>query len=413
MKQFSLSTISLLCAAIAPLCADNVDQMISQGNNGNGNNNSQMSNQNQMNQKKKTEAHQKKKTEAQRQFEQRWRDNQITPVANPKPDEWLNPFITADYIYWKAYSEGLAYSYDGVANAPTAVNPSSASTGEVLRPKFKWESGFKIGLGNKFSHDGWDVYAQYTWLRSKAESEEGEEDCCVTTTVTAKSDYWLATAACPEAVLMGEEGSDWRLNSFNVLDLELGRDFYISKFLTLRPFGGLKFSWIHQKYKVKYSDIIFVGDGNDVPPLSLSTIPLGSNVKLDFKQREFGVGLRAGMDTQWYFCKWLGAYGDFALTALWNRFNERREVEVNTPSATEFDSEEIKDKVYDVTAVLEIGLGLFFEWAFCDDAYMLSLAAGWEDQIWFNQNNMIFLMNNNAPGNLAFQGFTLRAEFAF
>jgi hypothetical protein len=406
MKQFSLTTIPLLCAAIAPLCAD-VDNMISQGN---GNNGSQMSNQNQMNQKKKTEP--QKKTEAQKQFEQRWRDNQITPVANPKPDGWLNPFITADYILWKAYEEGLAYAYDGVANAPTPVNPSSASSGEVLRPKFEWESGFKIGLGNKFSHDGWDIYAQYTWLRSDAESDEEEEDCCVTETVIAKSNYWLATAACPEAVLMGEEGSKWRLNSFNVLDLELGRDFYISKFLTLRPFGGLKFSWQHQKYKVKYSDILFVGDQSDTPP-STSTIPLGSNVELEFKQREFGVGLRAGMDTQWYFCKWLGAYGNFALTALWNRFHERREVEVKTPTGIEFDSERIKDKVYDVTAVLEIGLGLFFEWAFSNDAYMFSLAAGWEDQVWFNQNNMIFLMANDAPGNLSFQGFTLKAGFAF
>jgi len=401
MKQFSLATIPLLCAAIAPLCADNVDSMISQGNGKNGSNS--MSNQKQMDQKKKTEA--------QKQFEQRWRDNQITPIANPKPDGWFNPFITADYILWKAYSEGLAYAYDGVPNAPTAV-PPSATQGKVLRPKFEWESGFKLGLGTKIAHDGWDFYAQYTWLRSDAESDEDEDDCCVTETVIAKSEYWLATEACPEAVLMGEEGSKWRLNSFNVLDLELGRDFYVSKFLTLRPFGGLKFSWQHQKYNVKYSDILFVGDQSDVPS-SLVTIPLDSNVKLDFKQREFGVGLRAGMDTQWYFCKWLGAYGDFALTALWNRFKETREVEINTPAGTEYDSEDIKDKVYDVTAVLEIGLGLFFEWAFSNDAYMFSLAAGWEDQIWFNQNNMIFLMNNNAPGNLSFQGFTLRAEFAF
>jgi len=202
------------------------------------------------------------------------------------------------------------------------------------------------------------------------------------------------------------------LNSFNVLDLELGRDFYVSKFLTLRPFGGLKFSWQNQKYKVKYSDILFVGDQSDVPS-SLTTIPLGSNVKMDFKQKEFGVGLRVGMNTHWYFCKWLGAYGDFAMTALWNRFKETREVEVNTPARTEYDSEKIKDKVYDVTAVLEIGLGLFFEWAFSNDNYMLYLSAGWEDQVWFNQNNMIFLMNNNAPGNLSFQGFTLKVGFGF
>ncbi len=359
--------------------------------------------------------------ESQKQFEQRWRDNQITPIANPKTDDssW-NPFITADYIYWKAYEEGLQYAYNGVAVAPViagagttgGVNPGSAEQGKVFRPKFEWESGFKLGFGNKFSHDGWDVYAQYTWLRSDADDDEDDEgDCCVVEQVIAKSNLWLATIRTAEDVVMGEEGSRWNLNSFNVLDLELGRNYYISKYLTLRPFGGMKFSWQHQKYKVKYSDIIWVGD-QDGQPSSTNTISNPSDVEVQFKQREFGVGLRAGMNTQWYFCKWLGAYADFALTGLWNHFKERREVEVKTATA-EFDSENIKDKIYDVTGVLEIGLGLFFEWAFHDDDYMFSLAAGWEDQVWWNQNNFIYLMNNNAPGNLSFQGFTLKAGFAF
>ncbi len=397
MKRFSLATIPALCAAVAPLCAD-TDGMISQGPNMSS---SQTSNQGM------------KKTESQNQFEQRWRENQITPIANPKTDgsSW-NPFITADWIYWKAYEEGLGYAYNGVSTPQTPVNPGSASQGKVFRPKFEWESGFKVGLGNKFAYDGWDLYAQYTWLRSDAEDNEDEDDCCEVETEIAKSMFWLATIRTSEDVVMGEEGAKWNLDSFNILDLELGRHYYISKYLTMRPFAGLKFSWQHQKYKVKYSDILFVGDQDRIPP-STNTIPNGSNVELEFKQREFGVGLRVGMNTQWYFCKWLGAYGDFALTTLWNRFKERREVDVDLSDLIEFDSERIKDKIYDVTGVLEIGLGLFFEWTFHDDDYLFTLAAGWEDQIWWNQNNFIYLMNNDAPGNLSFQGFTLKAGFAF
>jgi hypothetical protein len=350
--------------------------------------------------------------DTQRQFEQRWRENQITPVANPKPDGNFNPYITADFIYWVAYEEGLSYAYNGVSNAPTPV-PASAEKGKLLRPNFKWEPGFKVGLGNKFAHDGWDFYAQYTWLNSDADDNDDNNDCCPTEIVLAKTNYWVATAACPEAMLVGEAGTKWNLNSFNVLDLEFGRNFYISKFLTLRPFGGFKFSWQHQKYKVKYYDVMFVGDQYNTPSSDL-TIPVPSNVKLDLKQREFGVGFRMGMNTEWYFCKWLGGYSNFAMTGMWNRFHQSREAEVNDISTgVEYVSENIKDKIFDVTAVLEIGLGLFFEWAFSDDHYMFSLVAGWETQVWFNQNNFIFLMANNAPGNLAFQGFTLKAGFAF
>ncbi len=401
MKQFSLATISLLCATIAPLCADNAENLISQYESGNnGSSRSQRSGMD----------NQKRKLEAQKQFEQRWRDNQITPVVPLKPDGWSNPFITADFIYWKAYSDGLAYAYDGVANAPSAV-PPDAMSGTVMRPKFEWEPGFKLGLGNKFAYDGWDLYAQYTWLHADADDDQEETECCVTECRTGKSNYWLATNACPEAILISCEGAKWKLNSFNVLDLEMGRDFYISKFLTMRPFGGLKFSWMRQKYKVDYDDVLFVGDQSGTPSSNI-VIPIGSDVNMSFKQKQFGVGLRAGMNTAWYFCKWLGAYGDFAMTGLWNHFKEKRKVDVDALTGS-WNSENIKDKVYDVTAVLEIGLGLFFDWRFSNDAYMLTLAAGWETQVWFNQNNFIYLMNNNAPGNLSFQGFTLKAGFAF
>jgi hypothetical protein len=403
MKQFSLATIPLLCAAITPLCADNVDDMISQNDENGNNSSSQMSDRNQ---------HQKKKTDSQKQFEQRWHNNQITPMAHPKPDGTFNPYITADFIWWKAYEEGLSFAWDGAPLAPTAV-PPDATPGEMFRPKFKWEPGFKVGLGNKFAHDGWDLYAQYTWLRSNSSRNDNDDDCCEreSDNIIAWSNYWLPTNVGPEAVLMGEEYAKWNLH-FNVLDLELGRNYYISKYLTLRPFAGMKFSWMKQKYKVNYSDIIFVQDENDSVSSNV-VIPDGSNIKLNFDQKEIGVGLRAGMNSAWYFCKWLGAYGDFALSGLWNRFKEHRTDEINTPSATEYLSFDIKDKIYDVTAVLELGIGVFFEWAFSNDAYMLQLAVGWEDQVWFNQNQFIFVENTNAPGNLAFQGLTVRAEFAF
>jgi hypothetical protein len=155
-----------------------------------------------------------------------------------------------------------------------------------------------------------------------------------------------------------------------------------------------------------------VGDAGGAVQDSTVALPLASNLEMKLKQKEFGAGLRAGMNTAWYFCKWLGAYGDFAVTGLWNHFKENRSVAVAAPTGS-WDSEVIKDKVYDVTGVLEIGLGLFFDWAWHNDDYMLSLAAGWETQVWLNQNNFIYLMNNNAPGNLSFQGFTLEVAFGF
>jgi len=400
MKQFSLATIPLLCAAIAPLCADNVDNMISQAN-GNGSSSSQR-----MSDKQTQE---KRQMESQKLLHQRLQDNAITPIANPQTEgsSW-NPYITADFIWWKAYEDGLDFAWSGAPLAPTAV-PPSATSGNMFRPNFKYEPGFKVGFGNKFDHDGWDLYAQYTWLRVNR-SKQNEENCCEVENEIAWSNYWLPTNAGPEAILMNDESAKWKL-SFNVLDLELGRDYYISKYLTMRPFVGMKFSWQTQKYHVDYDDVLFVQDQSDTPSSNV-VIPLGSNYDIQFHQKELGIGIRAGLDTQWYFCKWLGLYGDVAVTGLWNRFHEKRTDTVSPIAAASYDNFVIKNKVRDVTGVLELGLGVFFEWPFHHDDYMFQLELGWENQIWFDQNQFI-TVETLMPGNLSLQGLTLKALFAF
>ena len=47
---------------------------------------------------------------------------------------------------------------------------------------------------------------------------------------------------------------------------------------------------------------------------------------------------------------------------------------------------------------------------FYDEAYMLELKAGWEEQVWFNTNQF---QSATAQGNLALQGFTMKAGFHF
>ena len=85
---------------------------------------------------------------------------EITPEALPKVTHGVDPFITGEFIYWKAYEDGLDYATTGIAPATTSVS----SRGNVKNPGSEWEPGFKLGLGLKFRHDGWDLYANWTWL---------------------------------------------------------------------------------------------------------------------------------------------------------------------------------------------------------------------------------------------------------
>jgi len=51
----------------------------------------------------------------------------------------------------------------------------------------------------------------------------------------------------------------------NQLDLDLGREFFVSKYLTLRPHFGLRTTWLRQHLHTDYS--------NGIPATGFSTMP--------------------------------------------------------------------------------------------------------------------------------------------
>ena len=194
---------------------------------------------------------------------QQMRDmNEITPSAEPSVCGCVTPFVTADFISWRAQEDGLDFSFNGtsIAGVEAGFLPETASRGTVKSPHFSYEPGFKVGAGLKFEHDGWDLFAQYTWWRKNTGKHNSKSSL---TEKSNGSSYVIATsplhsAAFAEGELgVGGQGSGlatpavqkasatWALH-FNVLDAELGRNFWISKYLTLRPFIGMKFSWLTQ-----------------------------------------------------------------------------------------------------------------------------------------------------------------------
>jgi hypothetical protein len=363
MKKFSLTAIPVLIAAVSSLSAD------SMGNRCSKNASTQTTTQPM---------------------------HTITPSANPMVTDCCDPFITADFIWWKAEEDGLAFAYTG-----GAATDASASRGTVYQPKFKYEPGFKVGAGLKFKHDGWDLYANYTWLRANHRSKS----------VTAPgssalfSNYFVQSVAATvdPIVIDGSASGKWKLH-FNVVDLELGRNFWISQWLTLRPHFGLKGSWNHQKFGVSYTDVTTTIGG-------IGTV---ADYSLNFKQHQWAVGLRTGLDTAWYMWKKWCIYGEFAISAMCNHFNDKTsEVETSAllagGSSTTLNS---KRHSRPVTEVLELALGLRFETTFHNDDYLFMLQAGWEEQIWFNENQL-FSPFTTSSQNLTLQGLTIKAGFEF
>ena len=88
----------------------------------------------------------------------------ITPRVDRIKGNAMDWVVSGDYTYWTARQNSNEFAATLITQGPGATQ--GAGQGSVYRPDNKWVSGFKVGLGTDFCHDGWDIYAEYTWFKS-------------------------------------------------------------------------------------------------------------------------------------------------------------------------------------------------------------------------------------------------------
>lgn len=333
---------------------------------------------------------------------QRGTYREITPTAGPRVAHGVDLFITADFIWWKATQEGTQYAFNGFktdSNVANAFVP--ASKGKTKNVAHDWAPGFKVGLGLNMGHDGWDIYAQYTWLRPSNSNSISSSD-----PNNEIIGQYFANPGIFSIFIGGERASaNWDLD-FNVIDLELGRNFYLSQFLTMRPFIGLKGTWQSQDYKWRFTSADFtLATGVD------ATGPYRVHQDLDV----WGIGVRGGFNIAWYMSKNWSIYGDLAWTALWSDYYELKRRDVLDDSTTNTSVTTVNvdnDTFYSVKYVGELELGLRWETWFYDDNYHFSIQAGWEQQVWINWSHFVEILDE-VWNDLNFHGLNLKFRFDF
>jgi hypothetical protein len=386
----------------------------------------------------------------------------VTPYAGPVVDGGVDVYVNASYILWHANEGGLQYAYSGVASASSIQNGPTIyeqPEGRLIAPSFKTNSGFKAGLGLDFSYDGWDLGLNYTWLQAHSKSRVSANDVSgmlmpvhtevFDIIVSSIPTYTLEQAVSGstnaitqgfESLSLNEAASSWRLH-FNVLDLELGRNFFISSKLLIRPHYGFKGSWQKQNnlttydlqspftilnsstYRAQEADGIVVITNAD-PSFSVALIPATTTVYTNSYQSYWGFGPRAGMNLSWLTTRNFSVFTDVSVSALWGQFKSNRRdtvsveidpylvplVDVTFESSSPY---AIRSRTHQVNVVLESQMGLRYDYWFSNDEYRFRAEAGWENQVWFSQNQLLYHVNDNSSGDLTLQGFTLTFQFDF
>lgn len=323
---------------------------------------------------------------------------EILPNAGPCVACGADLFITADFLYWMVREDHLGYVYSTGQQAN-----GSPAKGHVFHPDFKMKPGFKVGIGLNFDHDGWDIFAQYTWIRAHGINGSASP----TATTVLFDDFWLAGFG---ADAITSASATWNLQNFNVIDLELGRNFYVSRYLMLRPHFGLKGTWQKQNFSLNINEINTV------------TATVGNTFSSHMTQHQkfWGIGIRAGLDTAWHFSRSFSLVGDIAISGLYGRFEDSRfgtsfnnTTGLFVVSPTTLGTINTDNNFHTIKPVIEWMLGLRWEMYTCDNEYHFAFEAGWEEQYWADQNQFFSFRSEGEGGDLNFQGLTVKARFDF
>lgn len=372
----------------------------------------------------------------------RIKDKEITPNAGPAVNGGADIFIEADYIYWYVSQDGLNYAAGGVLDNKFGASNNVFSQQSRAGIKGKMASGFKVAGGLDLDYDGWDTLAQYTWLHVNSRSHHGDCYCdpCspsnpnTGTTSAGVGPYYpmldgnfntyATTGSSNYASYMLATGAtgQWRLH-FNVIDWEVGRSFFISPKLVLRPHMGFKGTWQKQWYDIDYTLVgvaspTFDANGNPNDFNYTNETEVYSVYNL---QRYWGIGTRMGLDSSWMISKCFSIFGEMAASTMFGYFKDTR-TDVSNVVDTTTDAVIVENNTrinlagrkHQVNAVLETQIGLRYDYLFSDDEYRFRLQAGWESQLWFNQNQFLADdLANQQGANLGFQGLTVNVRFDF
>jgi hypothetical protein len=316
--------------------------------------------------------------------------------VSPVVDKDSNFFVTGEYLLWHANECGLAYA--------TKVDATTTKKGKVENVHFEWDSGFRVGLGYRLPHDKWELSLTWTGFSTDANGK-------ASTTTGLIFPEWTPgiIASATGGAFVTEMNGKWSMD-LNILDGEVGRYFMVTRKLALKPHFGLRGVWIDQDYEAKLK-------GGVIPPSSL-VVKDHLKIDNDFK----GVGLRAGVDSEWDLCHNLSIYGNAAYSLIYGHFKLQQHENLQTEGAARpTPVENIRDAFHQVVSIGEMAIGLRWDYTFANCSTALRLQAGWEFNAYFGQNKfehfgtgststLAFIANNE---DLTTQGFVLSARVDF
>lgn len=290
-----------------------------------------------------------------------------------------NRFAFADLLFWKA----SVSSSDNWSQVITSSSYFQSAT--INSVNFKYNTGYRVGLGYQQPFDFWDTLFYYTSYKTRGRDQESGN---------VYSDYVgnffvnnTDGGSISAAPFYGLGAMQWKL-VFDTLDLELGRTFNMDKLLSLRPYLGLKAAIINQSIYTSWYN-----------PVNVATFTTASeNLQNNF----WGLGPVLGLKSVWPLYKGetttFNIFGNLSGAVLWGHWSFSDHYSNNLPMSVTVNHS-------DLNGASTMARGLVgLEWGGKISKADLSARLGYEAQVWLSQLQFYTYNQGRVNNLLSLQG---------
>jgi len=235
-------------------------------------------------------------------FIQKEKNKSPDPLANTKPKlPKENPqlssssridnkegsviYITGDLLCWKVLENGLYYAQAIAGPGTENLDPTEYDIdGGVQKVTPQWSPAFRLGIGFNLPYDDWDLYTQWTRFKSGASDSTNNELVMLWAHSNLDNFHYKSRSA----------NAKWKF-LLNMIDMDLGRYFYIGEKFSVRPSFGIATAFIRQIFKI--SNLYYASDDlhRDIDLFSIN------HPTSDYS----GAGIKAALDAKFSFVRQL------------------------------------------------------------------------------------------------------------
>lgn len=302
--------------------------------------------------------------------------------------------IFADFLLWWAKESGT----DNWVQIIDVTSKASKGNIDILSVEFSCDPGFRVGIDCNLKYDGWDTQFYYTWFRT--EGKDGADRSEITSSFSGNFYIDNSNGDSLTGPTYQKADISWRI-FFNIFDWELGRCYWVSKYLSLRPFIGVKGGWIDQRIHSGWKD-------PNLPKEELFHSAT-ENLRNDF----WGVGPSCGLNTKWIVGHvhrhWFSLFGDFSGALMYGHWTFADVYQNDKPAKVSIDIGTISG----AASMFRMMMGLGWDVAGHRDRFHFGLRIGCEMQVWLDQLQFYSFNTGRLANELTLQGMIVDLRFDY